>query len=103
MSEALGRLVGFVLTIIIGIFALGGVRLTTEKRRREDIRKAAEAAAATAKEETRERIQDTDPHDLVSSDADPATRSAERDSITNGFRQRVRDRSRQVVSRHDGS
>lgn len=103
MNEAIGRLIGFVLTIIIGIFALGGVRLTTEKRRREDMQKAAESAAATAKEETRERIQDTDPHDLVSADVDPAARSAERDAITSGFRKRVRDRTRQVVSRHDGT
>ena len=53
MNEDVGRLVGFVLTLIIGIFALGGVRLSTGKKHKEDIRKAAESVATTAKEETR--------------------------------------------------
>ena len=103
MSEALGRIIGFLLTVIIGIFALGGARLNAEKRRFEDTEREAEEKAVSAKEETRERIQDVDPRVLVASDPDHAARGAERDAIADGLRQRIRDRSREVVSRHDGT
>jgi hypothetical protein len=103
MNETLGRVIGFLLTVIIGIFALGGTRLSARKKRFEDIERKAEDAAASTKEETREHIQDVDPRELVASDPDPAARGAERDAIANGFRQRIRDRSREVISRYDGS
>jgi hypothetical protein len=103
MNETLGRIIGLLLTVIIGIFALGGTRLKAVKKQFEDIERKAEEKAVSTKEETRERIQDVDPRQLVASDPDPAARGAERDAIADGLRQRIRDRSREVVSRHDGT
>ena len=103
MSEVIARFVGLALTLFIGIFALGGVKLYSEKRRLDLEEQKAQADAAAAKEETIERIQKTDARDLVAADPDPAARGTERDAIANGFRQRIRDRSREVISRHDGS